>query len=447
MRRWLVGAVAIGLTCSIWLIVRADEPEWTSRSPQALGELDRGLEDLARFYHRDAMVHFKAALALDPELVPARLMVLGEEKDDARRKEALRALLATDRSRLNDRERYLLARAEAIDAGRVDDAAKLALSYHAEHPEDTWAIRDRAADAFEAKDYRQSEELFRHLVDVDPNRVEAHNMLGYTSMALGEFQEAEDRFRTYRFIAADQANPHDSLGELFTLLGRSAEAREELEAALALKPDFCASYLHLLDVEISAGGMEPEAVAALAARADGQGCSTEAASIRCRGSMWNAFWRGSCADPDQACKGAPRDAGLLRHRCLVRQGRTDEAVAREQELLATSAKEARRHPKALEIVKALVHHMEAVRAAAGGDQDQAMLLFEEADEESYYWGDGHGFFKLFNLLTLAGALEERGDAEGSARLLEKVRGVNPAMAAAYESHRGAFSLGEIAPLE
>ena len=46
-------------------------------------------------------------------------------------------------------------------------------------------------------------------------------------------------------MAPDQANPYDSLGEIRRTPGRYDEAIENLNKALALKPDFVESYGHL----------------------------------------------------------------------------------------------------------------------------------------------------------------------------------------------------------
>src|SRR5262249_115177 len=47
------------------------------------------------------------------------------------------------------------------------------------------------------------------------------------------------------FISPDNANPFDSLGEVQAYSGRYNEAIENLNRALAIKPDFIDSYEHL----------------------------------------------------------------------------------------------------------------------------------------------------------------------------------------------------------
>ena len=62
---------------------------------------------------------------------------------------------------------------------------------------------------------------------------------------------------------------------------------------------------------------------------------------------------------------------------------------------------------------------------------EAIALFEEADERLRYWGDGQGVFKLCNRLALANALAARGSETEARAVLDKVREVNPSIAATY----------------
>ncbi len=162
------------------------------------------------------------------------------------RERLIAELRQSDTARLNDRERLMLdvvlARADHDEPRRARRVAE----YLAEHPRDPWGLNLASADAWARQDWPEAEQLYRRLVEVDPNWLMARNHLGYIAMAQGRFAEAEEHFRIYKYVAPDQANPHDSLGELLILLGRYDEARAELEEAVRVRPDFCASYQNLL---------------------------------------------------------------------------------------------------------------------------------------------------------------------------------------------------------
>jgi tetratricopeptide (TPR) repeat protein len=246
-------------------------------------------------------------------------------------------------------------------------------------------------------------------------------------MAQGRFAEAEDRFRTYRFVAPDQANPHDSLGELLVLLGRFDEAQKELEAALAIRPDFCSSYVDLIEAARLSG--HPERMPELIRELEKSRCGGEwVARTKCFDRMWRLYlardWKALAAFFHDPCIQEGEAPALFPHLAAVLGG--DLALARQIEAFAAkqgSSYMTREDP--------VVPHTAAIREVAEGKLPDALAHFARTDALIEYRGLPDGLFKLYNRLQWAHALELAGDHAGAERLLREVASVNQAMAARY----------------
>ena len=251
-------------------------------------------------------------------------------------------------------------------------------------------------------------------------------------MAQGRFSEAEELFISYSFIAPDQANPHDSLGELLTVTGRYEEARSELENALAIKPDFCASYQHLLDIAVLTG--EIESSAEILARGEGP-CGKEWAARRgCHMQLWMDFFSEDYEAPwreeRRECMKLFDHNDFLIHRMAALTGRTEEARLSEDRI-RDALDRTKGYPFEQRGLKAISLHMKGFRRLAEGDSEGAVELLRKADSLFVYWGDGQAILKLYNRLHLAYAYERTGKAERAQRLIEEVREVNPEFVQIY----------------
>lgn len=434
MRRlWLtVGALAVaGAALGAWY---ASRPEWTTTSRAALDEYLKGRQSQMKMYGTDAAAAFRRALELDPGFVAAQIGALENENDKEQRARLVAGLRAADRGRLNQRERFLvaayLARLDGDDARRRQVVA----DYLAGHPRDPWALVMVAGDAWARQDWAEAERGYRRLLEVDPNWLLARNILGYIAMAQGRFREAEDEFRTYRFAAPDQANPHDSLGELFVLLGRYDEARAELEEALRIRPDFCASYGNLLRIAVL--DRRPGDLDGIAARAERHCPSETATEFRCVALEGEAFLSGDAdapwRDPEGACKGHLDRPGVLLNMLAVRSGRHAVAVALEEKLRAQLAKAEPTSEMGKRGATTLLDLITGARLYGEGRPAEAIPVLRRVDADSSWWGaNGEGVNRLIARLLLAQCLAATGDVAGAAAALERLRAVNPALAAWY----------------
>jgi|CXWL01.1.fsa_nt_gi tetratricopeptide (TPR) repeat protein len=431
---WLVALILLFAAAGVHLALRRPTPAWTTSSPTALSEFEQALDAEAKFYRSDAVRHLRRALELDAEFVAPKLWLqyfpdLVNEKE---REQLFGELEQADLSRLSARERFILSYRLANRERDFARASKILDEYLAANPEDPWALRFVVAKAWNMHDWPLAERLYKQLVERDPNFVLAHNHLGYIYMAQGRFQESEEAFRTYRFIAPDQANPHDSLGELLTLRGRYQEAVEELEASIAVKGDFCASYEHLVTVyELWRRPAAAAEVVDRAAKADA--CPPDSLSAqRCRVDVWGRIqaedWAGAW-EQAQRCDGRQSDPVLV-HLVALRTGNTTAAEAIEADFrqqvegYAEKGKEMDAQPKAM------LAHLEGARALADGRLGEAIARFQEADSLLQYWASD-AILKLYNQSQLVAALVRAGDLDDARRAYATLTAVNPDFAPGF----------------
>ena len=433
MRRALwIGVLAIPLLGTAAAVV-ALRPQraWTSDSADAIAEVERGRQAETKLYKNEAMTHYEKAVELDATFTAAKLLLAGllGGGDKQRIGTLLGDVRAADLTRLTANEQFLIRYSLAKRDHQPAEAARVLAAHLAEHPRDASALFARCTDLWLQPDWAQAERCNHELLDLDANWVLAYNYLGYIAMAQAAFAEAEKNFLAYKYIAPDQANPRDSLGELYTVTGRYDEAKAELNEALRLRPDFCASYSHLLLVaNLTRDGALADDVIA---RAAGGGlCQPkQLEAMRCGVAQWKRIFAG---DLDGAwtnmaggCLGSSGDVPIVSHRVAVLSGRVDEAKAIEDRA-RTHVKEALASPEpGGEFLQANLQHMEGVRAVVEGRTSDAVPLLEGADRKLVFGGEGQGVFKLINQLTLAEALRASGAGERADEIIAGVSAVNP----------------------
>jgi len=421
----VVGAVA-------WSVLHRPA-EWTTANPQALAELQLGVEALEKVYLADARRRFEKVLDLDPGCVAARIFlieVLDGPENRAKRNEILEQLRTTDLGPLTARERFMVRYLLALVDNHRDEADAMLDAFVASYPKDPFALRLRANRSFSLGRLDEAQREYERLLEVAPNYVVAYNQLGYTAMARGQFAEAERMLRKYRFIAPDQANPHDSLGELLLLLGRYPEAEQEFNQALQVRSDFCASYFGLAllgavsgRLELADAALERAATVPACAGPDRQRALLMVARFRAAVNRdWQRLVELASEDPSPEVGSCSR---VLTHRAYLTLGRTADAVAVEEELarqLAERAKGGSGEPSPCAL------HMAGVRLLFANRPAEAATSFREADGAVTYRGAYPGTFKLFNLVQLADALRRAGETTQAEEVSERVRSINPSFA-------------------
>ena len=437
---WLALAAVVMVAAGVTLVALPRGQEWTTSSPETLAELEAAMDAEMKLYSEDAEGSFNRALELDPDFVIANLFSLRYlPHDDQETKEARWAKVEeADTTLLTPRERFFVERARAYHEERPDDAVAILDEYAARYPNDPYILFQRAERAWGLSRLEEAERLYQRLAEISPNWVIAYNMLGYINMGRGRFAEAEEYFKSYRFIAPDQANPFDSLGELFITIGRYDEAEEMLEQALDIRPDFWASYAHLVLVMGLNG--DPDGARGIVERAKEAGVPEgRVMAMDCR-QRYMALrsaerWQEILDQAESECATEWRVgfATLTTHFAASRLGDWESALALEVEtgnILATFEQDS----KSMEAMtlRGAFAHMQGVRLAFQGEYADAEKKLRAADEELTYGEAATGTYKLYNRMILAEVLLADGKDAEAHGLLAKVRGVNPVMVAEFE---------------
>ena len=148
-----------------------------------------------------ARANAETALAMDPNLVPARMALAGALEQTGDETSALREM----------------KRALAVDPTNTQTLIWLGLSY---------ARLNR---------WRSAEESFRRAVQLRPNDWIAHNEFGTLLYAEGKYLLALSEFRTAALASPKDVLTQTNVGFMYLVLGRIPEALEKLKLSLSLR--------------------------------------------------------------------------------------------------------------------------------------------------------------------------------------------------------------------
>ncbi len=166
--------------------------------------------------------------------------------------DSLSDMVADDLGRLILRVRLSNSRVSKYFSGR-DSLLALA---QVKAPEEPIVLITEANIASMGGDMARTEEIWNHLLEINPNYAAAYNFLGYLYLNTGRYDEAETAMRRYAFVAPDLANPHDSLGEVLMTMGRYEEAEVEFRTALAKQDDFFYSHINIARIYLDRGEVD-----------------------------------------------------------------------------------------------------------------------------------------------------------------------------------------------
>jgi Tfp pilus assembly protein PilF len=92
----------------------------------------------------------------------------------------------------------------------------------------------------------QAVELVGRAVEVSPNFAEAHNSLGTLLEKQGKLEDAARSYRRASALRPELEHVHNNLGQVLASQGRLPEARASFEQALRLRPDFAKARRNLV---------------------------------------------------------------------------------------------------------------------------------------------------------------------------------------------------------
>jgi tetratricopeptide (TPR) repeat protein len=425
----LAGLVAALAGVSYWG-ARPGPRAWSTTSSEAITAFEQGRQAAEKFYHLEAIDHFRAALALDSEFFAARIMLAeslaSSSQNGPAKEETARALETVDPSSLTPGERGLWEIAQLRTQGKYELVYPALERLAKANPEDPSFSRQLASQALTRGDLDKAAKWAEKTLQVAQNDAMSYNTLGYIEMGRGNFAASEAHFKRYVFIAPDQANPHDSLGELYTVMGRWEDAENELRRAIEVNPRFFPSWDHLARVAALRGD---EAGALEAARRSGEITGADQAQLSSRMTMLRGYAALSSGDRDgltAIAKELPSDVvlgdvGLLRAFAASYQG--DLAALREMASTATAAatKAEEAGKKGPRPVLALI---DSLRLKAEGHALEAAQVAGSA-EAALNFSIDQAIFKLLLRCQEAEALAAAGERIKAQQVLSAIEAVNP----------------------
>ena len=100
---------------------------------------------------------------------------------------------------------------------------------------------------FGQQDYNKAIDHLKKATDIAPNYPASYNMLGYSERNLSNYAAAENAFKKYIELIPDDPNPYDSYAELLMKEGKYEKSIEQYRKALAIDPNFVASFIGISD--------------------------------------------------------------------------------------------------------------------------------------------------------------------------------------------------------
>jgi Flp pilus assembly protein TadD len=238
---------------------------------------DRNLPDLA-------LEHYRLALAQFPDSPVVTLALAKTLRQMGEPSEALRTLREySEKQSGGSWEVLSLTGILEDEQGHLPAAEAAHRAALTEAPDKSELHNNLGYNLLSQKQYEPAEKEFRRAIDLDPKSQVAHNNL---AMALARSGSAPKEALAEWIGSSGPAAAHNNLAAVLMEQGRYAEARAELQAALALQPGMVSALSNLKLVSEMDG--KPAAITA-----------------RRRPSLWNKIFGSKPAPPADS---APTDA-------------------------------------------------------------------------------------------------------------------------------------------
>jgi tetratricopeptide (TPR) repeat protein len=144
----------------------------------------------------------------------------------------------------------------AVEAGMKGDPAGVLTHYNELvrlFPKDERALTLLGTVYFGRQEYDTAINYFKRATVVNPSFSAPYNQLGYAYRFVENYTDAENTFKKYVELIPDDPNPYDSYAELLMKVGRFDESIAMYRKALAIDPNFVASYVGIGSNHLSDG--------------------------------------------------------------------------------------------------------------------------------------------------------------------------------------------------
>ena len=248
--------VVLLMVALVFILQSPEEQPYSTNSKIALELYNQGCDASYLMKDDEAISLMQEAISEDPGFVmaQARLAVMYHKKRDEdsvkQHTVAAESLLAFVDSELEcDKIKLVLYQLKQFELAQFDSLLNLVVE---QDPDDLEVMIAKAGVLANRRD-PGAIDIYKSILEKNPNFAPAYNMLGYAAAHYGDYQEAEDYFRHYSYLVPDIANSHDSLGELLSWTGRYQEAEKEYLKALDIQPDFVHSLIGIATLQIKQG--------------------------------------------------------------------------------------------------------------------------------------------------------------------------------------------------
>jgi len=143
--------------------------------------------------------------------------------------------------RADERDRQLILARDARFNGRSAEAVTHLEALLTRYPDDKEAymsLGDIYRNDAALQDLPRAIEMYRKVVELDPQFKEAYNLLAYSYDAQGDLEQSLWAINKYIEIAPNEPNPYDSRGDLYARNGQPDLALASFHKALDVNPQF-----------------------------------------------------------------------------------------------------------------------------------------------------------------------------------------------------------------
>lgn len=218
----------------------------TTHSAEAYRDYLQGVEYYQKLYAEESKKYLEKAIEEDSTFAMAYYYLSHAVASKTSLSEKYMNMALKYLDKVNQKERYYILAKEASD----NTDYKMAVNYLEKvldrYPDEKDALYLIGANYYTMQEYKKAVEYFEKVIGLDPFNKLTFNMLAYCYYALDDYDKAIENADKYVAVAPDEANPYDTRGDILARIGRTEEAIESLKKALQIKPDFVASGMALI---------------------------------------------------------------------------------------------------------------------------------------------------------------------------------------------------------
>ncbi len=224
-----------------WLRQRPSSP----RGARAYDLWLQGMDARLDGRYQEAVVHLRAALALDPALYQAHCCLGSSYSQLARLEEAIAAYKQAIRLKPDDAEAHNNLGVAYGKLGRYEEAMAAYREAIRLKPDDPLARYNVGATYSDQGRWQEAIPAYKEAIRLKPDLAEAHHNLGVAYGHLDRWREALEASKLAIRLRPDYAEAYCNLGAAYGSVGNHQQAVAALKEAIRLKPDDAPAHCNL----------------------------------------------------------------------------------------------------------------------------------------------------------------------------------------------------------